>query len=336
MPSSSERQARTMSAIAHGWKPKGKAKGIPVSVAKEFHAADKGKKYGKGRGHNPGHHGHNENPRHHYGVEGHNHRADNPGFEHPIHGNPGHHDLSHYTKDHHSVHNPTTHNEHKQTHQHHRTPGHSPHVGNNDGFAGKLEQHFTGKRGDGRHGKGGGLAHHAKLPGGHKGKEMVGFAETRHTGGHDSYHGEQVEHYGADAKDGGGVARGHGTNRPHGHRSTGHHVGNPGNTRHHAAEHGQSHSHLAEKAGMGHAKQPHRGDPTGAGRLAVAEHHVGHVMKHEHDSHESVTHEPMTAHVFRNPMGGDSHGYGHSSYERHGFLRHSGHKGAHRIGHRSK
>jgi len=36
-----------MSAIAHGWKPKGKAKGIPVKVAKEFHAADKGTKYGK-------------------------------------------------------------------------------------------------------------------------------------------------------------------------------------------------------------------------------------------------------------------------------------------------
>lgn len=36
-----------MSAIAHGWKPKGKTKDIPKSVAKEFHAADKGKAYGK-------------------------------------------------------------------------------------------------------------------------------------------------------------------------------------------------------------------------------------------------------------------------------------------------
>src|SRR5262245_44950609 len=48
MPSHSVKQARVMSAIAHGWRPTGKAAGIPVSVAKEFHAADKGKKYGKG------------------------------------------------------------------------------------------------------------------------------------------------------------------------------------------------------------------------------------------------------------------------------------------------
>lgn len=46
MPSHSVKQAKTMSAIAHGWKPKGKAAGIPVKVAKEFHAADAGKKYG--------------------------------------------------------------------------------------------------------------------------------------------------------------------------------------------------------------------------------------------------------------------------------------------------
>jgi hypothetical protein len=49
MPSHSVEQAKTMSAIAHGWKPKGSASGIPVKVAKEFHAADKGHKYGKGR-----------------------------------------------------------------------------------------------------------------------------------------------------------------------------------------------------------------------------------------------------------------------------------------------
>ena len=60
MPSHSEEQAKTMSAIAHGWKPKGKAADIPVKVAKEFHAADKGKKYGKKTkgydrsGHQPG------------------------------------------------------------------------------------------------------------------------------------------------------------------------------------------------------------------------------------------------------------------------------------------
>lgn len=48
MPSHSPKQAKTMSAIAHGWKPTGEAADIPVGVAKEFHAADKGKKYGKG------------------------------------------------------------------------------------------------------------------------------------------------------------------------------------------------------------------------------------------------------------------------------------------------
>ncbi len=47
MPSTSVKQARTMSAIAHGWRPSGSAAGIPVSVAKEFHAADAGKRYGK-------------------------------------------------------------------------------------------------------------------------------------------------------------------------------------------------------------------------------------------------------------------------------------------------
>jgi hypothetical protein len=48
MPSHSPEQAKTMSAIAHGWRPTGSAAKIPVSVAKEFHAADKGHKYGKG------------------------------------------------------------------------------------------------------------------------------------------------------------------------------------------------------------------------------------------------------------------------------------------------
>lgn len=46
MPSKTPKQAKVMSAVAHGWKPKGSAAGIPVKVAKEFHAADAGKKYG--------------------------------------------------------------------------------------------------------------------------------------------------------------------------------------------------------------------------------------------------------------------------------------------------
>ncbi len=46
MPSHSVKQAKVMSAIAHGWHPSGLD--IPVKVAKEFHAADAGHKYGKG------------------------------------------------------------------------------------------------------------------------------------------------------------------------------------------------------------------------------------------------------------------------------------------------
>jgi hypothetical protein len=44
MPSRSPAQKRTMAAIAHGWRPPA-ASGIhiPVSVAKEFNAADKAK-----------------------------------------------------------------------------------------------------------------------------------------------------------------------------------------------------------------------------------------------------------------------------------------------------
>lgn len=45
MPSRTKKQARLMGAIAHGWKPPA-ASGIdvPVGVAKEFNAADKGTK----------------------------------------------------------------------------------------------------------------------------------------------------------------------------------------------------------------------------------------------------------------------------------------------------
>ena len=47
MPSTSKAQARLMQAAAHN--PKfAKKVGVPVSVAKEFNQADKGKKFGKG------------------------------------------------------------------------------------------------------------------------------------------------------------------------------------------------------------------------------------------------------------------------------------------------
>jgi len=44
MPSKSPAQARTMAAIAHGWKPTGKAKGIPRKVAEEYNKEDTGTK----------------------------------------------------------------------------------------------------------------------------------------------------------------------------------------------------------------------------------------------------------------------------------------------------
>lgn len=47
MPSKSTKQAKFMSAAAHNPSFAKKA-GIPQKVAKEFHAADAGKKYGKG------------------------------------------------------------------------------------------------------------------------------------------------------------------------------------------------------------------------------------------------------------------------------------------------
>jgi len=48
MPSHSTKQAKVMSAIAHGWKPKGSVAKIPLKVAEDFHSADAGHKYGKG------------------------------------------------------------------------------------------------------------------------------------------------------------------------------------------------------------------------------------------------------------------------------------------------
>jgi hypothetical protein len=74
MPSHSTKQAKTMSAIAHGWKPSGEAADIPVKVAKEFHAADKGKKYGKG-----GKKGEHKESSKNYDRSG--HFPGNPGFK---------------------------------------------------------------------------------------------------------------------------------------------------------------------------------------------------------------------------------------------------------------
>jgi hypothetical protein len=50
MPSTSKKQERTMSAISHGWKPPAGSKvaGIPKTVAKEFHEADKKEHGSKG------------------------------------------------------------------------------------------------------------------------------------------------------------------------------------------------------------------------------------------------------------------------------------------------
>lgn len=54
MPSVSKKQEMLMSAVAHGWRPKGAKKPpVPLGVAREFHAADKRKsmtrRAGRGR-----------------------------------------------------------------------------------------------------------------------------------------------------------------------------------------------------------------------------------------------------------------------------------------------
>ena len=43
---STPKQAKTMSAIAHGWTPKGSASGIDVNVAKHLHGEGAGEKWG--------------------------------------------------------------------------------------------------------------------------------------------------------------------------------------------------------------------------------------------------------------------------------------------------
>lgn len=48
MPSTSPEQAKTMAALAHGWRPSDpKLARIPVGVAKEFSAADQAKEGNK-------------------------------------------------------------------------------------------------------------------------------------------------------------------------------------------------------------------------------------------------------------------------------------------------
>lgn len=49
MPSKSKRQGRFMRAVAHGWQP-GRVKAPPLSVAREFVAADRKKRVRKATG----------------------------------------------------------------------------------------------------------------------------------------------------------------------------------------------------------------------------------------------------------------------------------------------
>jgi len=49
---------------------------------------------------------------------------------------------------------------------------------------------------------------------------------------------------------------------------------------------------------------------------------------------EHHSHPKGEAHNFNPPAAGNAHGYGHSSGQKHGALRNSGHGGAHRIGKR--
>lgn len=247
MPSHSVKQAKTMSAIAHGWKPTGEAAGIPKKVAKEFHAADKGKKYGKG------------------------------------------HDKGG-----------------SQTHQEFRAPHHSPAgIAGNDGFTGKLEGHFTGKRGGP-----GALEHHTKQP---QGKSIGSAPEHARHRPNQSFEAEVREHQTGRPAVANIAAKGGSTM---GHRGE---VGNVGTEK--------RGSHLVGEANepdAGENRQPHgKSIGTGmheGGRKGGAEHHKGSTMG---------SGSPF---VFRAPPATGAHGYGHSGGQRKGHLRTSGHSGAHQIG----
>lgn len=242
MPSSTVKQAKTMSAIAHGWKPKGKAKGIPVSVAKDFHAADKGRRYGKGS---------------------------EDGSMAKFRG------------------------------KHHSPAG----IANNDGYSSRTE----GRRAD----IGG---HSRQTHGDDKGGSMVGFAEKRHSSGQ-GFQAEVREHWGAKASKAGEAARPH--RKP------------PANIDDRGGGEGKAgHTKLVHETNSGHLKQPHRGDPTGAGRNAVAEHHVGHVMSREPSA--AGHGNGVLAAASRRVPAHNAHAF--RGTQKCGVLRVSGHSGAHQIG----
>lgn len=78
---------------------------------------------------------------------------------------------------------------------------------------------------------------------------------------------------------------------------------------------------LISEGGAGHAKQPHRGDDTGAGKNDVAAHHVGHTANAKFGT---------GAGIFK--AGGGSNAHGFRGTQKKGVLRVSGHGGAHQIG----
>lgn len=80
---------------------------------------------------------------------------------------------------------------------------------------------------------------------------------------------------------------------------------------------------LISKGGSPHLKQPKRGDDTGAGRNAVAEHHVGHTGSRNFGTGHGI---------FRPGNASNAHRF-HGT-ENCGALRVSGHGGAHQIGKR--
>jgi hypothetical protein len=67
----------------------------------------------------------------------------------------------------------------------------------------------------------------------------------------------------------------------------------------------------------GATSQPVAGQENLRATVGMAEHHANH---------------GGPAHQFRPPAAGNAHGYGHTSGQRSGQLRNSGHDGAHRIG----
>ena len=269
MPSSTAKQAKTMSAIAHGWHPTGSAAHIPVNIAKEFHAADTGHKYGEG---NVMHKSHHKGSHHHQA-----HSAVPKPQHHSGHGHHGGHEPDH-------SHHHRAAAKHEGHTPHHKT-SHTRHMG----AAAHHQVHHDGQMGI--HEKALGHRHHAASPGfEHHSPHHEGNAPTHH---------DVMKHLASSREPYNPVEHGYGFGRQH-HHDTGHglnisgsHHSNGGEAKHWisgAIKHPGSFSKAAKSHHMStHAfaeKEKHAGGKMGKkANLALTlehMHHRGHI-DHRHD-----------------------------------------------------